>query len=122
VAIAGVVQSSRHGGWQGITLERLARGCLEHVDLPTYRLGMRLYFVGVLKRAGSESFDPDLLRRCLERAGRILRFVESDEPCEPFLKDLTRTRGYVDAHRLTTLLLTRKRAVPVAQLVQEIYR
>ena len=122
VPIDGVIVSSRHGGWQGATLERLSATCLEQVDLPTYRLGMRLYFVGALKRSSPQSFDPELLRRSLQRAAKVIDRVGADgDPCDDFLRDLLGKPGYVDPYRLTTSLTARHRTVPVADLLNRVY-
>jgi hypothetical protein len=70
VAIDGAVRSSRYGGWAGVTLADLGavRGS---ADEAAYRLGMRMYFVGVLDRRSRQSFRMDLLRRCVGRAARL---------------------------------------------------
>jgi hypothetical protein len=70
VAIDGAVRSSRYGGWAGVTLADLSaiRGS---ADEAAYRLGMRMYFVGVLDRRSRQSFRMDLLRRCVGRAARM---------------------------------------------------
>jgi hypothetical protein len=122
VPLGGVVRSSRYGGWEGTTLTELSRVCLEHVDLTTYRLGMRIYFIAVLARGAACSFRPDLLRRSLRRAGRILKSgYAGDDDCGEFLRRLAKDRGYVDPYRLTSLLLTRKRPVPVERIVRSVY-
>ncbi|NUT35966.1 MAG: hypothetical protein HOV79_23165 [Hamadaea sp.] len=116
VPIDGVVASSRHGGWEGKTLSDLSNACLEHVDVPTYRLGMRIYFIAMLERGCAKSFQPDLLRRSMHRAQRILgEHGDPDDSGEShaFLRRLaTHDGGYVDPYRLTTALLDRRRKVP----------
>jgi hypothetical protein len=101
VAIDGTVRSSRHGGWTGCTLADLAsvEGSAAAV---AYRLGMRLYFVGVLDRGSPQSFSMKLLRRCVGRAGRYRGDRLAPLPTHP--------SGYVDPHRLTTSLMGRRPA------------
>jgi hypothetical protein len=94
VAIDGAVRSSRYGGWAGTTLADLCavRGS---ADEAAYRLGMRMYFVGVLDRRSRQSFRMDLLRRCVGRAARLgaARDGDASLPLNP--------AGYVDPRRLT---------------------
>lgn len=129
VPLGGVVRSSRHGGWEQSTLGDLSRLCLESFDVPAYRLGMRIYFIAILKRESPQSFRPDLLRRSLLRAERILAAHpsehatagESGDAYEDFLRALVTPGGYVDPHRLTNSLLDRHRAVPVGPLLRTVY-
>ena len=102
VAIDGAVRSSRYGGWSGSTLAEISatRGS---ADEAAYRLGMRLYFVGVLDRRSRPSFRMDLLRRCVGRAARLAGEEHEDAPLR-----LT-PEGYVDPRRLTVALLGRHR-------------
>lgn len=120
VPIDGVVASSRHGGWEGKTLSDLADACLRHVDVPTYRLGMRIYFIAMLERGCAKSFQPDLLRRSMVRAERILGETGDAGPDgggPEFLRRLAvPDGGYVDPYRLTTGLLDRRRRVPAGLL------
>jgi hypothetical protein len=103
VAIDGTVRSSRYGGWAGCTLADLA--AVEGSAGPAeYRLGMRLYFVGVLDRGSPQSFRMDLLRRCVGRAAR------SGGHGDPPL--WRHPSGYVDPHRLTTSLMGSHPAAP----------
>lgn len=120
VPIDGVVASSRHGGWEGKTLSDLSQACLRHVDVATYRLGMRIYFIAMLERGCAKSFQPDLLRRSLHRAERILDELDDPDPAgghQPFLHRLAAVDGgYVDPYRLTTSLLDRRRRMPAGLL------
>jgi hypothetical protein len=123
VPIDGEIRSSRYGGWEGSTLADLSRLCLEQFDLPAYRLGMRIYFIAILKRSSPQSFRPDLLRRSLVRATRILAARGSDfseDDYLAFLRDRLTDDGYVDPHRLTNSLLDRHRRVPTERLVRSI--
>lgn len=134
VALDGVVRSSRFGGWQGRTLADLAAACLEHVDLATYRLGMRLYFIAVLERDAPQSFRPDLLRRSLRRARRLLDTYgaaagdgaadgtdeETDAGFRDFLAGLVGAGGYVDPYRLTTSLFDRHRPALAGRLIRTV--
>ena len=127
VAIDGTVRSSRYGGWTGATLADISatRGS---ADVAAYRLGMRLYFVGVLDRRSRQSFRMDLLRRCVGRAARLLDQTAAEAPPArpPSTGPGTPSRspdgpdpipadaplrlappGYVDPRRLTVQLLGR---------------
>jgi hypothetical protein len=101
VAIDGAVRSSRYGGWTGSTLADISatRGS---ADEAAYRLGMRLYFVGVLDRRSRQSFRMDLLRRCVGRAARGGGADAGDAPVR------VTPDGYVDPRRLTVELLGRR--------------
>ncbi|MGH2954043.1 MAG: hypothetical protein ACRDK9_08490 [Solirubrobacterales bacterium] len=124
VPIDGAIRSSRHGGWEGHTLADLSRLCLEQFDLPAYRLGMRIYFIAILKRSSPQSFRPELLRRSLLRAQRIIETPGSgsgDDDYLAFLRDKLADGGYVDPHRLTTSLLDRHRRVPTERLVRSVF-
>ena len=108
VAIDGTVRSSRYGGWTGATLADLSaiRGS---ADQAAYRLGMRLYFVGVLDRRSRQSFRLDLLRRCVGRAARhpVPDAPDAGDACVRVTPD-----GYVDPRRLTVELLGRHPKTP----------
>jgi hypothetical protein len=122
VPIDGAIRSSRRGGWEGHTLSDLSRLSLEHFDLPTYRLGMRIYFIAILKRSSPQSFRADLLRRSLLRARRILAAPRANrgDGYPEFLSEMLADGGYVDPHRLTTALLDRHRRVPTERLVRSL--
>jgi hypothetical protein len=123
VPIDGAIRPSRRGGWEGRTLADLARLCLEHFDLPAYRLGMRIYFIAILKRSSPQSFRPELLRRSLLRAQRIIDAPGASDGHDDylaFLREKLADGGYVDPHRLTTALLDRHRRPPTERLVREV--
>jgi hypothetical protein len=123
VPLDGVVRSTRYGGWEGRTLTDLAEGCLEHVDLATYRLGMRIYFIAVHSRGSSGTFRPDLLRRSLERASRLLSTTQRSQPDDgmALLRRMTTMTGYVDPYRLTTTLLGRTQPAATGKLARTLY-
>jgi hypothetical protein len=125
VPIDGVVQSSRHGGWQRYTVPRLAQAARPAAsDLTAFRLGMRCYFVGVLGRGQGQSFRLDRLCQAVTRAGRLLAdTVEAAASTEltGFVRRFTGHRAHVDPYRLTTALLTRGRPAPVHDLVKAVY-
>ena len=100
VPIGGRVASSRHGGWQGSTLTDLA-ATPGSASVAAYRLGMRLYFVGMLDRGSAQSFRMDLVRRCVGRAAKILARSGAAMPACPAPRV---PAGFVDPHRLTTSL------------------
>jgi hypothetical protein len=119
VPIDGAVRSSRHGGWTGATLADISATC-GSAEAEAYRLGMRLYFVGMLDRASARSFRMDLLRRCVGRAARLLADDAPDDPgFDKRLHGLCRD-GYVDPYRLTVSLLGRRPAA-AHRAMREIY-
>jgi hypothetical protein len=120
VPIDGKVVSSKFGGWDGSTLADIS-ATFGSTDADAYRLGMRMYFVGMLDRRSAQSFRMDLLRRCVERAARILVLGADPEGRHPGLP-LTPARpgGYVDPYRLTVSLFGRRPAALPAVL-QEIF-
>jgi hypothetical protein len=120
VPVAGAVRSSRYGGWDDVTIERLSSLCLEEFDSAAYRLGMRLYFIAMLKRTSGETFQLDLLRRALTRAERMVREA-GDGALETRLAASVKPSGWVDPYRLTDGLFAR-RARPVSRaLLDAVY-
>lgn len=119
VPIDGAVRSSRYGGWTGSTLADISATC-GSAGPDAYRLGMRLYFAGMLDRRSTRSFRMDLLRRCVGRAARMLGGDAPDDP--GFGKRLAALcrGGYVDPYRLTVSLLGRRPVTPHRAL-REIY-
>jgi hypothetical protein len=89
---------------------------------------MRLYFIAYCERGSTASFRPDLLRRALERARRLLAGIaagtgdeDGGEAYLAFLRRMCNPNGYVDPYRLTTSLLTRDRGVPVGRLARSVF-
>lgn len=97
VPLGGVVRSSRYGGWSGRALSDLADACLREFDLPTYQLGMRIYFITMLKRTAKESFRPELLRRAMIRARRLLT---TGNPSGELMGKCRNRAGWIDPYRL----------------------
>ncbi|MER6082186.1 hypothetical protein [Streptomyces sp. NPDC001833] len=109
VPVGGSVRSSRYGGWSGTTLCDLS-AVSGTADRAAYRLGMRLYFAGVLHRRSAQPFRMPLLRRCVGRAARLLARDPAGGDGRSLAGTLSRCRapgGYVDPYRLTTSLLGR---------------
>ncbi|WP_406119517.1 hypothetical protein [Streptomyces sp. NBC_00989] len=107
VPVGGSVRSSRYGGWSGTTLSDLS-AVSGSADRAAYRLGMRLYFAGVLPRRSEQPFRMQLLRRCVGRAARLLTRTAADVDGGMPPEALSRSRdpnGFVDPYRLTTSLL-----------------
>jgi hypothetical protein len=124
VPIDGTARSSRYGGWTGSTLADIS-ATSGSADADAYRLGMRMYFVGLLDRRSTQSFRMDLVRRCVGRAARILAQNRdaADDASEQHLRllvSLSRAGGYVDPRRLTMSLFGR-RPVPLHPALQAIY-
>jgi hypothetical protein len=120
VPIDGTILSSRYGGWSGTTLSDLS-AVSGSADRAAYRLGMRLYFAGMLHRRSAQSFHMPLLRRCVGRAARLLARTPADGDGRSLTAALSRYRdpsGYVDPYRLTTSLLG---PVPMAPELLRIY-
>ncbi len=124
VSTDGTTRSSRYGGWAGSTLADIS-ATPGSAGADAYRLGMRLYFVGLLDRRSSQSFRMDLLRRCVGRAARLLnrRPAVAEDPDERHLALLRSLAvgGYVDPHRLTTSLL-RTRTMPMSATLAAVYQ
>lgn len=126
---SGPVRSSRHGGWEGRTAANLAREYLDRVGPRTYRLGMRLYFIAGLGRGDTTAYRPELLERCMTRAGRMLaadpvRPTDGTPPPDATARLLRNSRPhhYVDPYRLTTALLRRGHEAPADRnLLEEVY-
>ncbi|MEV8547077.1 hypothetical protein [Streptomyces sp. NPDC051572] len=114
VPVGGTVRSSRYGGWSGSTLSDLS-AVTGSADRAAYRLGMRLYFAGVLPRRSAQPFRMQLLRRCVGRAARMLTRAPADADDRSLVATLSRCRdrsGFVDPYRLTTSLLGPVPAAP----------
>lgn len=108
VPLDGIVRASRYGGWDDVTIDRLAELCRGEFDSAAYRLGMRLYFIAMLKRTSGEPFRLDLLRRALVRAERMVRDARhGGEPSERAGACVT-PAGWVDPYRLTDGLFARR--------------
>jgi hypothetical protein len=122
VPIERRVQSSRHGGWRGHTVAETVRPLSGEFDSRSLRLGLRIYFIAVLDRAASGSFDVSTLRRCLRRAERIVANATGGPPAgqEAYLGELGR-RGWVDPLRLTSDLLSRRWAALAGSLLDRVF-
>jgi hypothetical protein len=127
VPMKGIVRSSRFGGWTGTTLRELVDDCRRDFPLDVCRLGMRLYFIAMLNRAGNESFSADLLHRALRQADRVLESAVTSEatPSLARYRDGRRTAqqdgpGWIDAYRLTVSLFSR-REPPERVLLNAVY-
>jgi hypothetical protein len=138
VPVDGVVRTSRHGGWHGSTAAELLGAALAEWPAPAVRLGMRLYFVAVLGHGQQQSFRHDLLRHYLGKADRMLSAGagagaevgggagraadgEAGPGLTPFLRRHTGGNLHVDAYRLTSSLLARRRPTPLADAARLIY-
>ncbi|UWU95726.1 hypothetical protein [Bradyrhizobium sp. CB1015] len=111
VAIDGVVQSARFGGWRGYTASALIAHGLDAADLYSVRLGMRLYFIATLGKNRSASIDLKHLERSTRRAAVLLAQSQagtSGDDVELFLRKHGGRECYVDPYRITTALLSRQ--------------
>ncbi|QQQ80563.1 hypothetical protein IOD16_14745 [Saccharothrix sp. 6-C] len=121
VPLDGVVRSARHGGWEGSTVGKLLDATAEH-EKSALRLGMRLYFIAVLGPGQRQSFRPDLLRRHLAKAERLL--ADSDDRGSDPRALLTAHRDdrlHVDPYPLTSGLLNRHGPRPSTRLLTEVF-
>jgi hypothetical protein len=115
VAIDGVVQSTRHGGWQGYTASDLTSNLMKVADLPSIRLGMRLYFIATLGKGKPGSFNIGLLERAVRRAKSLISTADnrhSEESVESFLHRCAGRKKYVDPYKVTSGLLSKRRLAP----------
>ncbi len=114
VPLSGTVQSSRHGGWQDYTFDKIIPPLLEKFELPAVRLGLRLYFIAGLGKSAKQSFRQDLLDEFIVKAMRILDQTDAPNPASEFafLHELAaQNHGYVDPYRLTSALLSKRRPI-----------
>lgn len=122
VAIDGVTRSTRHGGWEGYTLNAFAPALVDAHGLDAFRLGMRLYLIAELGRTARESFSLPRLRRWVRRAARMLDRYPDDPSAPPVdlgaqLGAQSGARGYADPYQVITTLLRRDSAVPTQELL-----
>jgi hypothetical protein len=123
-ATAGRPLSSRHGGWEGHTGAALAEQLLDRVGPQVYRLGLRLYFIATLGLGDAQPHRPDLVRRCMARARRLLVGDARDGAWAVTgdrLRRFARPHGFVDPYRLTTTLLARDGALAGRLLLEKVY-
>ncbi|WP_026328661.1 hypothetical protein [Streptomyces sulphureus] len=123
VPIDGRVASARHGGWHEHTADTLVRDLAAEHTPEALRLGMRLYFIAVLGPGQRESFRPDLLRKHVSRAERLVARVPEAAGTRPSVDTLGRYRRghtHVDPYRLTCSLLGRA-AAPSLSLLSSVY-
>ncbi|WP_034261034.1 hypothetical protein [Actinospica robiniae] len=125
VPIDGVVKASRHGGWQGHTLPAMLAAC-DGSGAEALKLGMRMHFIAVLGKGSSESFRAEVLRRTVDRAGRLLAATEYDAApsgaeLAKYVGRYTGAKQHVDPYRLTAEMLTRHRNPPVRDLIEQVY-
>jgi hypothetical protein len=106
VPVAGVVRSSRHGGWDGATLGDLTDAALARFSVEEYRLGMRVYFTAMLGRTRGVSLDQAMLYRAMLKARRLLD--HSPSGCGgsvELLKYCSGKSAWIDPYRLTAAVL-----------------
>jgi hypothetical protein len=124
VPLDGVVGSARDGGWRQYTLDAIIDASLRKFGLRELRLGIRLYFIGVLAAASPQSLRTELLRRCLRRARRILDEAGDPVPHEEYvelLRSMLSRHGYVDPYRLTVSMLGRERPRALRNVLESVY-
>ncbi|MBV2156636.1 hypothetical protein [Kitasatospora sp. SUK 42] len=127
VAVNGVVQSTRAGGWRDHTMGALAGPLIEEFGPDAFRLGLRLYLVAGLGRTARESFSLRHLRRWARRASALLaahgdggqgRMTAAEvDAVGRHLAPLAGRRGYADPYQVATELMSRDPEVPVAELL-----
>jgi hypothetical protein len=122
VPIDGTVQSSRFGGWEAYMVDALYNAAMQEFSPEEFALAMRLYFVAVLTRDSPQTFRPDVLRKQLTRARRLLTSAADDAHDDPrsFLRANLVDDCYVDPYRVTVSLFEKHRPVPVRALLDEI--
>lgn len=123
VPLDGSRASSRHGGWQEYTLDKLSARLLPGHSADAFRLGMRLYFIATLGWSSRESFRMDLLEQRMRWAEELLaQGGSSAEPVDEaeVLSGLARPSGYVDPYRLISLLTSKKRGPAMSAWVASV--
>jgi hypothetical protein len=127
VPIDGRVTSARHGGWRQHTAQALLAAFGTRHTPEALRLGMRLYFIGVLGPGEHDSFRPDLLERHLNRAAKLLASA-TDTSADALFSWLATYRDprtddplHMDAYRLTAGLLGRRARTPPYALLAQVF-
>jgi hypothetical protein len=118
----GVVQSSRHGGWQRYTVDKLFAACADSPEV--IRLAFRLCLIACLGRGSKQLFHFELLRQCVGRARRLLDASSMDtapEELQRFLSSLASHDDYVDAYRITSALFSRKHSQLTRGLLSTVF-
>lgn len=127
VPIDGHIRSARSGDWRGLDAGSLLADAYRTHDPDAVRLGMRLYFVATLGPGSGQSFRPDLLASCLDRAARLLAADARDaDPAAPeeFVGAFRAVRGtgaHVDPYRLTSRLLARRRPAAGRPVLEAVF-
>lgn len=123
VALGSSLASSRHGGWERWTVDALTDVALADFSPAAVRLGLRLYFIAVLARDSGRAFEPQVLRKQLRRAERLLAAPCRDDEAagRDFLAPLARRHGWVDPYRLTASLLERHRAPAPRTVLEDVF-
>jgi hypothetical protein len=114
VPLPGVTGTTRTGGWEDYTLERIIDRFVPQYGVPAFRLGMRMYYVLHVGRRGRSAFDLDMLERFIRRAAGAIRQLDPGESngaaSGEFLRTLwhetlARDGVYIDPNRLLQALL-----------------
>jgi hypothetical protein len=130
VAIDGVAQSSRFGGWGGSTLGAFSGPLVDEFGIEAFQLGLRLYLVAGLNRSARDSFSLDQLRRWTGRATRLLARHGADRSPDGMVSAATVSRlaavsgrrGYVSPYQLAAALLSRDTSTPVPEFIDIVMR
>lgn len=125
VPIDGKTLSSRHGGWENYLFSKLTENFLPRFGEAVFRLGMRIYFIMHLGRAGKETFSYERVELCLKKAERFLSRTPRVEG--EFAEELTAMlqrlspHGYVDPYRLITHLMQMPGTPLAGELVSRVF-
>lgn len=120
VPLDGVVKTSRAGGWEDYTFDRLVESYLPRFGAEIFRIGLRLYFIAALGRNASRSFDFSELERTLQKTERLVaRFPprDAEDEARTLLRNHTTRFGFVDPYRLASLLFANRPDPSVACLL-----
>lgn len=122
VPIDGRIRSGRDGDWRGHHAGVLLSGLAGH-DEDAVRLGLRLYFIAMLGPGDQTSFRLDLVERWVRRAGRMLSAEAGAGAPSPagYLAGQWQDEPFVDPYRLTSGLLTKRRANPGPPLLRAVF-
>ena len=108
VALPGGIRSSREGGWQEYTLDRLLERFEARYPPRSLRLGFRLYFLAALGRSAQVAFSWEDLEHSLQRADKTLNRLggprEDPELCRTLLARVSNKAGHADPYRTASLL------------------
>lgn len=123
VALDGVVRESRFGGWDDYTFDKIASFCSLNEQPEIARLALRLCLIGCLGKGSKQPFQYKMLGNCIKRAKKMLRLEQAEDQgaLKETLQGLFDFYGYVEPHRLTSVLFLKDPSPAMRSLLSEVY-